>query len=760
MASTPSELLLQDILNELQRPNGGGGVTGTLIGALQKLQSAVVNTAGGILNLANTAANSKVGLSQVTEGVTGLASKLPGLGGAVSLLTTAITAAVSITEKNVEVYRQISASGSNFGGSLTQLRTAAMNTYMTMDEFAGLMKRNSDTFSRMGGTADEGARAFVNMAASLQKSGAGDHLRALGYTSEEVNQGLANYIALTGGRTKEELKNTKDITAAATNYMEQLDALAQITGKSREQMQDEAKERAANQALQSYLLSLDEKERARANAALEEARQKGGKANEEYMISQMLGIAPITKASQQFAVLAPQAAEQSRYMVNAVKDSSKSVHDVYKMGATLGVKVSKDVERLGETTKNVMITQGGEMAGTLIGMAATQNKLKAQGIKTEEDAQKQLASVQKNQEDRRKSEAATWTKLQQQLQEVGNRILSFLLPAFTFLSEMVAKVTFYLIKFTEPLIGFAKTFISDTIGPFFKTIFKNIMNFDFSPLVNFFQKIKDAIMGIDWKSIFESAKYAFDQIWSYIKALWTTASEVFGPVISRAGEIFTQIGNELGPVFKDLGEIASLVFQRIGDLYKWAEGNLIPIFKSIFEVAKPIVSAIMESMLPFWDVFKSLIKAIKALLSGDFSTMGDMLWNAGKSFIEGIKVMWQGLLESVKKLFSPSTWFKKEETPAANPAMPTPTGGTPAKTPTTTPAPTTATPAPATPAAATPSPAPPGTPVPNKNPQEAKATAQERLNNVNEQLLSALQTMIDYHRRTLDAVKQLSGNKF
>jgi hypothetical protein len=65
--ATPSEILLQDILSELQRQNGGGGggagniggITGTLIGSLQKLQAAVVSTAGGILNLANTAANGK-----------------------------------------------------------------------------------------------------------------------------------------------------------------------------------------------------------------------------------------------------------------------------------------------------------------------------------------------------------------------------------------------------------------------------------------------------------------------------------------------------------------------------------------------------------------------------------------------------------------------------------------------------------------------------------------------------------------------------
>jgi hypothetical protein len=73
----------------------------------------------------------------------------------------------------------------------------------------------------------------------------GEHLRALGLTSEQVNQSMINYINITGSRTRAEMENSKALMEGTVAYVEQLDGLSRITGKSREQ-QEEALAEATN----------------------------------------------------------------------------------------------------------------------------------------------------------------------------------------------------------------------------------------------------------------------------------------------------------------------------------------------------------------------------------------------------------------------------------------------------------------------------------------------------------------------------------
>jgi hypothetical protein len=48
-----------------------------------------------------------------------------------------------------------------------------------MDEFSKIMSENGDAFSRMGGTADNGARSFIKISSDLNKSNLGQNLRRI-----------------------------------------------------------------------------------------------------------------------------------------------------------------------------------------------------------------------------------------------------------------------------------------------------------------------------------------------------------------------------------------------------------------------------------------------------------------------------------------------------------------------------------------------------------------------------------------------------
>lgn len=348
--------------------------------------------------------------------------------GPVGLVADGLVKLAQFQENQLKSYQEMSKAGVNFGGNLTQLRLAASNTYMTMDQFTNLMKNNSESFAKMGGTANDGAMAFTKVASHLQKTEFGDRLRALGYTSEQANQGLANYIAMTGGRNKQEMQDRQGLAAAATEYMSQLDQLAQITGKSREQQEQALKEESANQAYQSYLMTLDEAGRKKANAAMAEAMAYGGKGAAQALQSQLLGLPPMTKAAQEFTAVAPRMAAANNQMASAVKDSSKGLSDVRAAGDSLRVAASRTKEDLGQVG-SAIIMSGNGMAGTMSAVTATANRNMQQGIKSEEDAAAQRKQISKEEEERLKSQANSAAKTKESLDSLGSSIMQQLMPA-------------------------------------------------------------------------------------------------------------------------------------------------------------------------------------------------------------------------------------------------------------------------------------------------------------------------------------------
>ena len=152
--------------------------------------------------------------------------------GTLGLLTKGLQLVAQYQEDNLKTYQQISAIGANFSGSLTNMRIAATNTYMTLEEFGSVVSKNGEALSKLGGSTDAGVKAFSALSKTLISSDTGKNLLALGYTTRDVNEGMLAYISATGGRTAAELKNTastKQITESSAAYLENLDALASIS---------------------------------------------------------------------------------------------------------------------------------------------------------------------------------------------------------------------------------------------------------------------------------------------------------------------------------------------------------------------------------------------------------------------------------------------------------------------------------------------------------------------------------------------------
>ena len=479
-----TEVTLKQLLAAVQKQGGSTGAVGSTAGAAG-VNAAAVEAAKASTKaqneLAEKAINLKKTFSALAEGMMQLGGKLldgtdkssdlfsaferlPGVAG---LVASGFAKVARFQEENLDAYQKITDAGVSFGGSLTDMRTAAASTYMTLDQFAGLMKRNSETFAMLGGTVNQGAKAFVGLSNSLMKSETGDQLRALGFTTDQVNQGLAGYLAVTGGRNQKEMQNTAAMTKGAGEYLTQLDALAAITGKSREEQEKALKEASANSAYEAMMQGLDEEGKKKATIAMQNALATGGKAGADLLKSQMLGLPPMTEAAQKLQAMGPSVAAGIKQMGDAVTDTGKSMKDVEKGRAAAQVGASKDAERLGKSTLAAMSFMSGPDAQTAQALQRADNVNKQQGIKTQQDAENQMKTIAAEQQKRKESEAADAVLAQKAMQELGQTILSALLPIIKIVTPVInvfAQVITIIAKQFEKLNGWVQLLVLGVVA--------------------------------------------------------------------------------------------------------------------------------------------------------------------------------------------------------------------------------------------------------------------------------------------------------
>ena len=341
-------------------------------------------------------------------------------------------------EEGLESYQKMTKAGVNFGGSLTDMRTAAASTYMTLTQFSDLMKNNSASFAKMGGSVDAGARAFVGISNTLNKGEMGTGLRALGYTTQEVNQGMIDYISISGGRNRQEMQDTKQLAKESTNYLEQLDGLSKLTGESKEALAAKMKDDAAAQAFEGYLLTLDKDGREKAIAARLEAEARGGKGAAQALQAKLMGLPPMTEAAQKFVGTMKGGNNALDGLANNVKDSSKSLDDVKKSGAGLSAGLAQDGRNLKQVASaQIMAGKDVELFGKAL---KASNDATRNGVK---NTQEQIAFEAKIAEETKKqkaSEASAAVETQKAVQELGQTVLAALLPAIKLLTPIMNTV--------------------------------------------------------------------------------------------------------------------------------------------------------------------------------------------------------------------------------------------------------------------------------------------------------------------------------
>lgn len=241
-----------------------GKTAGVAVGGFNRMAAGAGMAAGATFTLGQKALaagdsmtsliNQMANVGDSTVAAANALRVIPGVGG---ILANVLGTVAGQVEKTVASYQAAASVGATFGGSVNEMARSASGAGMTLDQFAGLVKNNAENLMLLGGTTEAGAKQFSELAKGIQQSGVGSELQRLGYTTDQINGGMARYIGILGKTGALQGMSTQQLVASSGAYMKELDALAKITGVSREEKEKEQQALMRDAKVRAAMAGLD-----------------------------------------------------------------------------------------------------------------------------------------------------------------------------------------------------------------------------------------------------------------------------------------------------------------------------------------------------------------------------------------------------------------------------------------------------------------------------------------------------------------------
>jgi hypothetical protein len=227
---------------------------------VKKEETAATRKATSAVNtLANRMQGAFLGaISSVAGGAAGLAKELISGGTSLGSFTQhlpiagqALAPFVEYLDNTVESFRAMSAVGGAFNNNLEQMRLTSARMGVTLDEFQSLVINNSDALASLGGSVTQGALRFERINKNLKATGDFRSLMNMGFTVEEINEGMADYVRLQRNLGVLQTRSNAELADGSAGYLKTLDQLAKLTGKQRDQIAAEINERMIDSSMRT-----------------------------------------------------------------------------------------------------------------------------------------------------------------------------------------------------------------------------------------------------------------------------------------------------------------------------------------------------------------------------------------------------------------------------------------------------------------------------------------------------------------------------
>jgi hypothetical protein len=580
---------------------GVGFMAGMAVGGIGKLKDTAIQAAGAYVKFSDTVTGAVQSLSRLDGSVTQVAdmfSSVPIFG---KLFSAVAGAADDVTKSFVAV----SQTGATFGGSISNFATAASQAGMSMAEFGSVIANSKGAMTAFGTTTEGGAANFARV--SKQLRGASSELYALGFSTKDINEGLASYGALMKSQGLQGKKSNAELAQGAKSYMKELDALAKATGQSRSQVEESMATMAKDAQFQASMSGLGEGVRSSFLAVT------GGlpKGLESFAKDIMSTGTATTEENQKLMAMMPQSAAMLQRMNQKMQRGEAVTMEernaLNNMMKAEGGRNLKNIKSAGAASA--------ELAGTVNSLAATQ-QINSDGIKEATEEQKKAAA-----------ESDKMNQKMQQFQaaiaEVGNKfkmllansgILDYLISAFGTVATLAEK---YLVPAFNLVVSVAMKLwegMTLLLSPVVDYLSEKFGSGGLGGTVEFIDDLMNTtfdVLGGAVRAIIIVFDGAYDAVMSLLDPLKGLFTAVFGAsdAAGSFGEILIDVGAFVGDALRVFGSVLGSVITFLTPTIK----AVVDVFKMLWNTTVTVIdffANLGEKFTEFGEKLSSIIDAI------------------------------------------------------------------------------------------------------------------------------------------------------
>lgn len=299
-------------------------------GVVRLFSNSIDSVGNKIFDLAKDLSN----LGDNIENVGSMFREIPVFGG---LVANAFSAVAASANKTYDAFTQMSSVGANFGGSIQSMQTQLASTGLTIDQFAAVVKNNSEGLALLGGTVQGGVKRFSNLSKELRNSPLGAELTKLGFTTEQINNGMAGFVGTLARTGAARGMTDTQLAAASANYLKNLDAVSRLTGQSREDLEKQRAERMRDSQFRLMVSKMDADSQANLHALMDSIPKEHAAGLKEIMATGTATSEEGVKALaylRQMGVDAQSFGQQVRSTGKLTKDQMVAFGEQYQRGAT------------------------------------------------------------------------------------------------------------------------------------------------------------------------------------------------------------------------------------------------------------------------------------------------------------------------------------------------------------------------------------------------------------------------------------------
>ena len=250
--------------------------------------------------------------------------------------------------ESVGTFQTLSKSGANFSNDIIGMNVAAAQSRMSLNDFANVIANNGKNMAGLGGSVTRGAEAFGKLSKGFFDSNAGNELQQMGYTAKEVNEVLALQASTSRYTMGVEGKAGDKARESASALAKEMDAIAKLTGKSKDEQMEAAKKRSTDGQIEAKLRLIGIEQGAAAEAAAREGFQKQMASAEARGMGQMAkemfatGTVTSEEAATQYALLGEAAQKTGEQMAHLSKGNIVAAEAANKEAEAANAKNQRD----------------------------------------------------------------------------------------------------------------------------------------------------------------------------------------------------------------------------------------------------------------------------------------------------------------------------------------------------------------------------------------------------------------------------------